>query len=89
MDGRIRQAALDSGVRLMRTMRWGYNKKLDLMALETLPINRYTNEKKFLKLLESRRVPLLYTGKEIVKRLVPLRTYERLRRLLFKFSKLN
>jgi peptidoglycan/xylan/chitin deacetylase (PgdA/CDA1 family) len=89
VDDRIRKAARDSGVRLMRTMRWGYNKKLDLMALETLPINRYTNEKKFLRLLESRRVPLLYTGKEIVKRLVPLRTYERLRRLLFKFSKSN
>jgi peptidoglycan/xylan/chitin deacetylase (PgdA/CDA1 family) len=87
VDDRIRKAAVESGVRLMRTMRWGYNKKLDLMALETLPINRHTNEKKFLGLLESRRVPLLYTGKEIVKRLVPLRTYEGLRRLLFKFSK--
>jgi peptidoglycan/xylan/chitin deacetylase (PgdA/CDA1 family) len=87
VDGRIRQAALDSGVRLMRTMRWGYNKKLDLMALETLPINRYTNEKKFARMLDSRRVPLLYAGKEIVKRLVPLPAYERLRRLMFSFSK--
>ena len=71
----------------MRTMRWGYNQKLDLMALETLPINRHTNERKFLRLLESRSMPLLYAGKEAVKRLVPLPAYERLRRLLFKFSK--
>jgi peptidoglycan/xylan/chitin deacetylase (PgdA/CDA1 family) len=87
VNDRIRAIGGELGVRLMRTMRWGYNEKLDLMALETIPINHHVNERKFLKLLESRNQPLLYAGKEALKRLVPLPAYEWLRKLLFKFSK--
>jgi peptidoglycan/xylan/chitin deacetylase (PgdA/CDA1 family) len=86
---RIRKVAQELGVQTMRTMRWGYNKKLDLMALETVPINHYTDEKKFQKLLEPHGAPALYAGKEMLKRLMPLRNYERLRRLAFKFWKFN
>jgi hypothetical protein len=70
-------------------MRWGYNQKLDLMDLETVPINRYVNDRKFLKRLEPRNQPILYAGKEALKRLIPLPAYERVRRALFKFSRLN
>lgn len=87
VNSRTGSIAAELGVRVMRTMRWGYNEKLDLMALETVPINRHVNERKFVRILESRRTPLLYAGKEALKRLVPLPMYERLRKLLFSFSK--
>ncbi len=83
----IRDIALDQGVRVIRTMRWGYNKQVDLTALETIPINHHTHDKKFLNILEQRHSQFLYTAKETLKRLVPLRSYERLRGLVFKFSK--
>jgi peptidoglycan/xylan/chitin deacetylase (PgdA/CDA1 family) len=83
----VRAIAAELGVRVMRTMRWGYNKKLDLMALETIPINRHVTGRKFLKVLSSRNTPLLYAGKEALKRMVPLPAYERLRKFIFKFSK--
>lgn len=86
---RIQKVARELGVKALRTMRWGYNQKMDLMALETVPINRYTDEKKFPKLLEPHGAPVLYAGKEMLKRLIPLRNYERLRSLAFKFWKFN
>jgi peptidoglycan/xylan/chitin deacetylase (PgdA/CDA1 family) len=87
VNDRVRAIAAELGVRVMRTMRWGYNEKPDLMALETIPINHYVTERKFLKVLTSRNKPLLYAGKEALKRLIPLPAYERLRKLLFKLSK--
>lgn len=87
MNECIRRVAAELGMRALRTMRWGYNQKLDLMALETVPINHYTDDKKFQKLLEPHAAPLLYVGKETLKKLMPLRQYEKLRRLAFKFRK--
>jgi peptidoglycan/xylan/chitin deacetylase (PgdA/CDA1 family) len=87
INSRIREATLELGVPAIRTMRWGYNKKLDLTSLETIPINRHTSDKKFLNILESHDSSLLYAGKETLKRLIPLRGYELLRNLLFKFMK--
>ncbi|MDB6123746.1 MAG: polysaccharide deacetylase family protein [Pedosphaera sp.] len=86
LNARIREASLELGVQAIRTMRWGYNKKIDLIALETIPINRFTNDKKFLNILESHNSRFLYMGKEALKRLIPLRGYELLRNLLFKFK---
>lgn len=87
VNERIRKIGANLGVQVMRTMRWGYNRKLDLMALETVPINHYITDRKFLKQLESRNQPLLYTGKEALKRLIPLPAYEWVRKAIFKFSK--
>jgi peptidoglycan/xylan/chitin deacetylase (PgdA/CDA1 family) len=87
INSRIREATLELGVQAIRTMRWGYNKKLDLTALETIPINRHTGDEKFLTILKSHNSSLLYAGKETLKRLIPLRGYELLRNLLFKFTK--
>jgi len=84
-NDRVRAAATEMGVRVLRTMRWGYNLKPDLMALETVPINHYTDDEKFVRLLEARGPSPLYAGKEALKRLLPMRGYERLRRLAFKF----
>jgi peptidoglycan/xylan/chitin deacetylase (PgdA/CDA1 family) len=87
INGQVRAAAAELGVRLIRTMRWGYNQKLDLLGLETIPINHYTDDEQFIKLLEPRGRSLLYTGKETLKRLLPMRGYEKLRRLAFKLWK--
>jgi peptidoglycan/xylan/chitin deacetylase (PgdA/CDA1 family) len=84
MNDRVQATAAELGIRVLRTMRWGYNQKLDLMALETIPINHYTDDAKFIRLLEPRGPSPLYAGKEILKRLLPMRGYERLRRLVFK-----
>lgn len=89
INERIQKVARELGVKVLRTMRWGYNQKMDLMALETVPINRYTDENKFHKLLEPRRAAALYAGKEILKRMIPLRNYERLRSIAFKLWKSN
>jgi peptidoglycan/xylan/chitin deacetylase (PgdA/CDA1 family) len=87
INGHVREAAVEQGVRIIRSMRWGYNQKPDLLDMETVPINRYTNEKKFLRIMESRNPRMLYAGKEALKRLIPLRFYQMIRRLAFKFSK--
>jgi peptidoglycan/xylan/chitin deacetylase (PgdA/CDA1 family) len=84
---RVRAAAAGLGVQLLRTMRWGYNQKMDLLGLETIPINHYTGDEQFIKLLVPRGRSLLYTTKETLKKLLPLRGYEELRRLAFKLRK--
>ena len=86
-NDRVRKAAAELGIRALRTMRWGYNLKPDPMALETIPINHYTTDKKFIKLLEPRGASPLYAGKEALKQLLPLRGYEWLRRQAFKLRK--
>ncbi len=75
----VREAALRSGLRVTRTMRWGFNRQPDLTALETIPLNRHTREREFQKILEGRQSRLLYWGKEAAKAMVPARAYERLR----------
>lgn len=89
MNERVGRIAGELGMRALRTMRWGYNQKLDLMSLETVPINRYTDQKELQKLLEPRSAPLLYAGKEALKRLIPMTQYEKLRRLAFRIWKSN
>lgn len=85
----VREVALGFGVRAIRTMRWGYNQNMDVTALETIPINRHTDDRKFLRILDSREIPFLYSGKQAVKALIPARAYERLRSTLFKMSGRN
>lgn len=87
INAQVRAAAVEQGVRIIRSMRWGYNQKPDLLDMETVPINRYTNDKKFRGILELRNPQMLYAGKEALKRLIPLRFYQIIRRLAFKFSK--
>jgi peptidoglycan/xylan/chitin deacetylase (PgdA/CDA1 family) len=89
LNEHVREVALGFGARAIRTMRWGYNQTLDLTALETIPINRYTDDRKFSRILTSRETPFMYSGKEAVKALIPARAYERLRSLLFDMSGKN
>ena len=89
MNEHVREVALGFGVEAIRTMRWGYNQALDLTALETIPVNRHTDDAKFRKILEFRQTRYVYVGKQAMKALVPSRTYERLRNLLFKLAGKN
>ena len=82
MDQRVRAIAVETGLRVIRTMRWGYNKRLDLTRLETVSPNRFTTEADFRRVLELRGRRLSYVVKEATKRLLPERTYAWLRDLV-------
>ena len=83
----VRTAALRSGLRIIRTMRWGFNRQPDFAALETISLNRHTNDRQFQNILEGRQRRLLYLGKQAAKALVPARAYERLRSWIFELAR--
>jgi len=85
----VRAAALGTGIKIIRTMRWGFNRTPDFTALETVPINRHTDERQFQKILEGKHPRLLYFGKQAAKALMPAQTYERLRGWIFKIGRKN
>jgi peptidoglycan/xylan/chitin deacetylase (PgdA/CDA1 family) len=85
----VREVAHGFGAQLIRTMRWGYNRTLDLGAMETIPVNRYTNDEKMMKIIEGRSARFVYLGKQAMKALVPGRAYERLRSQLFRLQRRN
>jgi len=90
LNEHVREVALGFGVQAIRTMRWGYNETIDLTGLETIPINRYTDDGKFRRIIEARhQTRIMYFGKQAMKSLVPTRAYERIRNLLFKLSGRN
>jgi hypothetical protein len=76
-------------VEVIRTMRWGYNRTLDRTHIETIPINRHTDDAKFQRILTGHETHRLYFWKEAVKTVIPARAYERLRSSLFKVSNRN
>ena len=79
----VREVALGFGAQIIRTMRWGYNESPDLTGMETVPVNRHTDDAKFQKIIQHRQSRLPYYAKEAAKTLVPARAYERLRGMLF------
>lgn len=87
INSNIRATALDLGLDVIRTMRWGFNAQLDFTALETIPINRHTDARRFSKILEGKQPRLLYFAKQAAKTLVPARTYERMRGWIFKLGR--
>ncbi len=90
LNEHIREVALGFEVDAIRTMCWGYNEKLDLTSIETIPINRYTDDRKFQRIVEARhRRRIAYAGKQALKVIVPSRAYEQMRALLFKLSGRN
>jgi hypothetical protein len=74
---------LENGVRVIRTMRWGYNRNTDLTALECIPTNRFLNERDFHHILRGRNMQMAYRAKQMTKRLVPSRIYEPIRTFVF------
>ena len=85
----VREVALGFGVKTIRTMRWGFNRKPDMTYLETVPLNRHTNSNKFGKILQGKQPHLLYIGKQAAKAIVPLRAYERIRSWIFNIGRNN
>ena len=79
----IRKLALEAGFSVVRTMRWGYNRQLDLAAVECVPINRFLTESDFCRLLSGRNMQFAYQAKQVTKRLVPARVYGQLRSFVF------
>jgi len=84
INQRVRDVALERGVKVIRTMHWGYNKKKNLAALDCVPINRFMSHAHFQQALHFQSMALTYTLKQITKRLIPAPTYEALRDLLFR-----
>jgi len=79
----VRNIALESDIRVIRVMQWGYNEVLDLTSLQCVPVNRHFTDAEFRRVLELRRRPALYAAKQITKKLIPSRAYESLRRTVF------
>ena len=87
VNRRVRDIALESGIRVIRTMRWGYNRNPDFADLECVPINRHFTEEEFRHVLKFRRLSAtLYAAKEITKKVVPIRAYELLRGIVLRSS---
>jgi hypothetical protein len=79
IDRRVRRVALEAGARVIRTMRWGYNKRLKLAAVECIPVNRFFTEQQFQRVLKFRNQSLVFAFKQTAKKLIPGAAYERLR----------
>lgn len=89
MNEHVREVALGFGVKAIRTMRWGFNQQPDMTCLETVPLNRHTNERKFRNILQGKQPHLLYIGKQAAKAIIPLRAYERVRSWIFNIGRNN
>jgi len=70
-------------MRVIRTMKWGYNPDPDLASLDCIPVNRHLTEMEFRRILEFRNIALMYRGKQIAKKLMPSKIYETVRGFLF------
>lgn len=81
VNRQVQAIALESGVRAIRTMRWGYNRQLNLTALECVPLNRNSTEAEFKRVLEFRSQAFAYAAKQIVRNVVPKSLYGPLREM--------
>ena len=78
----VRSIARQCGMTIQRTMRWGVNKKLDPLDLETIPVNAGISAQTLGRILSGERLllwRLAYKTKEAVKCLLPLSLYEQIR----------
>jgi len=87
LNEHIREVALGFGAKAIRTMRWGFNNVLDITALETVPLNRHTSMAQFGTIIHGKQPRMLYLGKQAVKTILPLHTYERARSWMFKLRR--
>lgn len=85
IDARIRAAALARGMRIIRTMRWGYNDHCELASLQCIPLNRHISPLQFNDILDRRRaiqLTVLYRMKEFAKWVLPTRLYHEVRQAI-------
>lgn len=82
-DARVRAEALAGGMKMIRTLRWGYNDRPNLSDLESIPLNRYVGSGQFNDILDRRRalaMTVLYQLKQTAKALLPHHLYEVVRK---------
>jgi peptidoglycan/xylan/chitin deacetylase (PgdA/CDA1 family) len=85
INARVRTAALANGMRIIRTMRWGYNDRVELTSLQCVPMNRHIGPWQFNEILDRRgagRLAALYRTKEFVKWVLPSHLYYRARQAI-------
>ena len=83
----VSRVASECGLRAIRTMRWGFNHRFDLRSLECIPLHQRTTEAEFRRILRGRGRRFTYAGKQLVKKLIPSRLYESLRRGVLEVTK--
>jgi len=78
INAHVRNVVLANGMRIIRTMQWGYNDRPDLAALQCIPINQRIGPKQFHDILDRRaavRMAVMYRMKELLKWALPARLY--------------
>jgi peptidoglycan/xylan/chitin deacetylase (PgdA/CDA1 family) len=86
-NSRVRAACERAGLLGLRTMKWGLNKKMDLLDLETIALHRDFPMARFEKILNGRglrSLRMIYFSKQMLKALIPISLYERARNLVFR-----
>lgn len=84
MNRLVSELALESGARGIRTMKWGYNRRLDLTRIECVPVNRFMTEKEFQGVLRFRGMGVQYAAKQVSRKLIPSGSYEKARNAYFR-----
>ena len=84
MDRRVQRIALEAGVQAIRTMHWGYNRRVDPTFLQCVPLNGSSSEKEFQRVLEFRNQAAAYAFKQIARTLLPKPIYEGFRKSVAK-----
>jgi peptidoglycan/xylan/chitin deacetylase (PgdA/CDA1 family) len=83
----VQKIAVELGMPLVRTMKWGINRSPVLNDLETIALNRKFPVAKLEKILDGRGLlpfKMLYAAKQTAKALFPLRLYECVRNAMFR-----
>lgn len=78
----VRAAASANGFTTIRTMKWGDNRRVNPMNLEAIPVHTALSLEALERILRGRGLlglRLLYAAKELAKRLMPIKLYERCR----------
>lgn len=85
INARVRAAVLAHGMQIIRTMRWGYNDRVELASLQCVPMNRRIGPWQFNEILDRRgalRLAALYRTKELVKCVLPSGLYYNVRQAM-------
>jgi peptidoglycan/xylan/chitin deacetylase (PgdA/CDA1 family) len=82
---KVRRVATECGMMVQRTMRWGLNENTEAMELETIPMHAGMTAEDLGRILSGAgllRWRLRYKAKEAFKQLLPLSSYEIVRKAL-------
>lgn len=83
----VTDTARATGIRAIRTMRWGLNHEPDPLALETIPASRDFEPSQLLNILRSGRFGRGYRTKEFIKGTLPEFLYNQVRQTVNRIGK--